>query len=107
MATNDRKRPMRRLSEVLPTIAAEFGLDEELRLARAMSSWEHLVAEHVPAAAGASRLIAIRPPALLVSAASPIVAQELRLRSDQLLSQFAAAPGGSRLLELRITVRPR
>jgi len=42
----------------------------------------------------------------VVSADDPITAQELRLRSSQLLTAFAGAPGGSRLLELRITIRP-
>jgi hypothetical protein len=43
--------------------------------------------------------------ALLVDADEPIVAQELRLRSTELLDAFAAAPGGMRATELRIRVR--
>jgi hypothetical protein len=40
-----------------------------------------------------------------VSAADPYVAQELRLRSEELLAAFATAPGGIRLLELRPVVQ--
>jgi hypothetical protein len=102
----ERRRPMRRLGDVLPNVASGLGLDEQLRLARQMSSWERLIEEHVPAAAGASSLLAVQPPALVVSAATPIVAQELRLRADELLRVFASLPGGTRQLELRVSVRP-
>lgn len=101
-----RRRPMRRLADLLPGLAGSLGLEDELRLSRAMASWERLLAEHVPAASGSSSLVGVRPPALLVSAASPIVAQELHLRSDELLAAFASTPGGERLLELRISIRP-
>lgn len=97
---------MRRVGDVLPSVASELGLDDQLRLARAMSSWQRLIEEHVPAAAGASALLAVQPPALVVSAASAIVAQELRLRSSELLAAFAALPGGVHLLELRVSIRP-
>ncbi len=96
---------MRRLGDLLPEAAAALGLEEELRLARAMSAWERIVAEHVPAAAGASRLIGLRGDQLLVSAASTAVASELRLRAGVLLGALAAAPGGLRARELRAVVR--
>ena len=97
---------MRRLSDVLPEVALQLGLEEELRRSRAMASWARLVGEHVPAAAGSTHLLEIRPPALIVSAADPLVGQELRLRGDELLTAFATAPGGERLLELRVVIRP-
>jgi Dna[CI] antecedent, DciA len=95
---------MRRLSDVLPGVARELGLEEQLQHARAMASWEHLVAELVPGASGESHLLEIRPPDLVVGASSATVAQELRLRSPELLASFATAPGGSRQLALRIVV---
>ncbi len=101
-----RRRPMRRLSDVLPEVASQLGLDDELRLSRAMASWDRLVAELIPAASGASSLVEIRPPTLIVSAVDAIVGQELRLNAHDLLEAFATAPGGSRLLELRVVVRP-
>jgi hypothetical protein len=97
---------MRRLGDMLPGIAAGLGIEEELRLARQMAAWERLIAERVPGAAGASHLLAVQPPVLVVSAATPNVAQELRLRQAELLAAFAQAPEGVRLLELRVAVRP-
>lgn len=96
---------MRRLGDLLPETASALGLERELSLARAMASWQRLVAELVPAAAGSTELLALRPEGLLVSASEPIVAQELRLRADELLQAFAGAPGGARLHELRVVIR--
>ncbi len=101
-----RRRPMRRLGDLLPAAAASLGLEEELRLARAMTAWERIVSERVPPAAGETRLIAIRGDELLVSATSGAVAAELRLRAPTLLEALAAAPNGVRARELRIAVRP-
>ena len=97
---------MRRVGDLLPETAAALGLEEELRLARAMATWQVLVEELVPAAAGATRLVELRGPTLVVEAAAPMVAQELRLRAFDLLSAFAAAPGGRRVSDLKIFVRP-
>ncbi len=100
-----RKRPVHRLGDLLPGLATRLGLDEELRTARAAASWVRIAEELVPAASGASHLLEIRPTALLVSADDAATAQELRLRSAELLEAFASAPGGRRLLELQVVVR--
>jgi hypothetical protein len=100
-----RRRPVHRLADLLPGLAMQLGLDEQLQAARAMSSWTRLVEAHVPAAAGGSRLLEVRPPALLVAADDAATAQELRLHSWELLDAFASAPGGQRLLELHVVVR--
>jgi hypothetical protein len=97
---------MKRIGDMLPEVAAGLGIDAELRLARQMAAWERLVGERVPAATGQSRLLSIQPPALVVSAADPRVGLELRLRQAELLTAFAQAPEGIRLLELRVVVRP-
>ena len=99
-----RRRPVRRVGDLLPGIALRLGLEEELRFARAMSSWQRLVEELVPAAA-ASRLLEIHPPTLVVATDDAATGQELRLRSAELLEAFSALPGGQRLLELRVVVR--
>ncbi len=99
-----RRRPVHRLADLLPGIATQLGLNEELQAARAMASWTRIVEEQVPAAAGASRLVEVRSPALLVTAHDAATAQELRLRSTELLDAFASAPGGQRLLELHVVV---
>ncbi len=96
---------MRRLGDLLPEAASALGLDEELRLARAMSAWERLIAEHVPAAAGSTRLVGLQGDGLLVTATSSALASELRLRSSLLLAKLAAAPGGVRARDLRVVVR--
>jgi len=102
-----RKRPVRHIGELLPGIASQLGLDEELQAARAISSWSRIVEELVPAAAGASELLEVRPPALVVSALDAPTGQELRLHSAALLEAFAGAPGGQRLRELHVVVRGR
>ena len=99
-----RKRQVHRVGDLLPGLASQLGLDEELRAARAMSSWQRIVEEQVPAAAGASRLLEIRPPVLIVTADDSAAGQELRLRSLELLEALASAPGGHRLLELNVLV---
>jgi len=103
--TTPRKRPMRRIGDLIPDAARALGLEEELRLARAIATFEALVAERVPAAVGACRVMSLEGFAIDVEADVPIVAQELRMRSGELLSAFAAAPGGVGVRELRVHVR--
>ena len=100
-----RRRPMVRIGDLLPDAARGLGLEDELRLSRAMATFEQLVAERVPAAAGACRVIRIDGFAVIAEADAPIVAQELRLRSTELLAALAAAPAGVRANELRVGVR--
>jgi hypothetical protein len=96
---------MQRVGDLIPDAARRLGLDEELRLARAIATWNAIVAERVPAAAGATRLVRIDGFALLVEADAPIVGQELRMRSTELLAAFRASPGGLAASELRIGIR--
>ena len=100
-----RRRPMVRIGDLIPDAARGLGLEDELRLSRAMATFEALVAERVPAAAGACRVVRLEGFTLDVEADAPIVAQELRLRSGELLSAFAASPGGVGARELRVHVR--
>jgi len=103
--TTPRRRPMRRLGELIPDAARTLGLESELRLARAIATFEALVAERVPAAAGACRVVRLEGFAIDVEADAPIVAQELRMRATELLSAFGTAPGGIGVRELRVHVR--
>jgi hypothetical protein len=96
---------MVRLGDLIPDAARQLGLEDELRLSRAIATFEALVAERVPAAAGACRVIRLVGFDLDVEADAPIVAQELRLRSTELLSAFATAPGGVGVRGLRVHVR--
>jgi Dna[CI] antecedent, DciA len=100
-----RRRPMRRIGDLIPDAARALGLEDELRLARAMATFDAIVAERIPAAAGACRVVRIEGFAIDVEADAPIVAQELRLRSGELLTAFAVAPGGIGIRDLRVHVR--
>lgn len=100
-----RRRPMERIGELIPEAARRLGLEDELRLARAGATWDALVAERVPPAAGACRLVKAEGGVLLVEADLPIVGQELRLRAPELLAAFRAAPGGFPARELKVLVR--
>jgi predicted nucleic acid-binding Zn ribbon protein len=99
-----RRRPMERVGDLLDATARRLGLERELQQARAAGTWEAVVAELVPAAAGASRLVAVEGDILVVDADAPIVAQELRLRSPDLLAAMRAAPGGIPAREVRVRV---
>src|SRR6187402_3822477 len=96
-----RRRPAR-VGDLLPEAARALGLEDELRLARAIATWDALVAERVPPAVGACRLVALERDAIVVSVDEPIVAAELRMRALELLGAFAAAPGGARVHHLRL-----
>lgn len=99
------RRPLRRVGDLLPDAARELGLEEQLRWARAAVAWERVVEERVPGAAGGSRPTRLEGGGtLVVEAAAPIVGQELRIRADELLEAFAAAPGGIRAERLRVVV---
>jgi hypothetical protein len=90
------------VGDLLPDAARRLGLEDELRLARATTTWDALVAERVPAASGACRLVRVEPDALVVAVDEPIVAAELRMRALELLAAFGAAPGGARVRLLRL-----
>ena len=96
---------MVRLGDLMPDAARALGLDDELRLARAISTFDAIVAERVPAAAGACRVARLDGPTVEVEADAPIVAQELRLRRTELMAALAASPGGAGLHDLRVHVR--
>jgi hypothetical protein len=96
---------MERIGNLVPEAARHLGLEEELRLARAITTFDAIVAELVPAAVGSCRLARLDGFAIVVEADAPIVAQEIRLRASELLSAFARAPGGLGARELRVAIR--
>lgn len=101
-----RRRRPERLGDLLPEAARQLGLGDELRLARAITTWEALIAERVPPAVGACRLIRLEADAVVVAVDEPIVAAELRMRALELLAAFAEAPGGYRTRRLRLVGTP-
>lgn len=102
-----RRRPMSRIGELIPVAAARLGLQDELRRARLLATFEAIVAELAPAAHGACRAVRLEGETLLVEADAPIVGQELLLHADELATAFRTAPGGAGVRQLRVTVRRR
>ena len=87
---------MVRLGDLIPDAARALGLEDELRLSRAIATFEAIVAERVPAAAGACRVIRLEGFTLDVEADAPIVAQELRLRSTRAADGLRGGAGRRR-----------
>jgi hypothetical protein len=102
------RRRVERVGDLLPEAARALGLEEQLRWARAAVVWEALVGARIPPAAGGSRPVRLegRPGAeiLVVEAAAPIIAQEIRMHEDDLLDAFRSTPGGLRATGLRVIV---
>ena len=97
-------RGMERLADLLPRIAREHGLEEQLDQARAAVAWDRIVADRVPAAVGASRLIDLRQDVATIEIDMPIVAQEIRLRTPELLAALRSAVT-TPIRQLRLTTR--
>jgi predicted nucleic acid-binding Zn ribbon protein len=100
----DKRRGMERVADLLPQAAREFGLEDQLEQARAAARWQSIIAERVPAAAGMCRLIGLEGGIATVEADQPIVAQELRLRSPELLAALRATTR-TPIRQLRVTAR--
>jgi len=97
-------RGLERLGDLLPDAARRLGLEDQFELAAAMSAWEKVIAERVPAASGSCRLVAFQQGVASVEADEPIVAQELRLRAPELLTALRATMTAP-LRQLRVSVR--
>ena len=102
-----RRRAMARIGDLMPQTAARLGLEDELRRARFLATFDAIVAERAPAAHGACRALRVEGETLLVEADAPIVGQELVLHGDDLASAFRTAPGGAAVRQLRVMVRRR
>ena len=102
-----RRRPMSRIGDLIPQAAAGLGLEDELRRARFLSTFDAIVAERAPAAHGACRALRLEGETLVVEADAPIVGQELVLHSEALASAFRTAPGGAVVRQIRVVIRRR
>src|SRR5215210_7518861 len=102
-----RRGPMSRIGDLMPQAAAHLGLQDELRKARLIATFDHLVAELAPAAHGACRALKVDGETLVVEADAPIVGQEVLLHGDELAAAFRRAPGGASVRQGRVTVRRR
>lgn len=95
---------LERLADLLPRAARAYGLEDQLDQARAAAAWERIVAERAPAAVGACRLVGLRQGVATIEVDLPIVAQEIRLRSPELLAALRVA-AGIPVLQLQLTTR--
>ncbi len=100
----EHRRRMEKIGDLLPQTAREYGLEDELELANAAAAWLRLIAERVPAAVGECRLKALSQGVVTVQADEAIVAQEIRLRSQELLVALRPLVGGS-IRQIRVTLR--
>jgi hypothetical protein len=98
---------MSRIGDLMPQAAAHLGLEEELRRARFLATFDAIVAELVPAAHGACRALRVDADVLLVEADAPIVGQELLMHGDELAVAFRRAPGGAPVRRVRVTIKRR
>ena len=98
------RRGMERLGDLLPDAARQLGLEDELELAAAMTAWQRIVAERIPAAVGACRLASVSQGIVTIEADEPIVAQELRLRAPELAAALRSAVR-TQVRQLRVTAR--
>ena len=102
-----RRRPMSRIGELIPRAAARLGLEDELRRARFLATFDAIVAERAPAAHGACRALRVEGETLVVEADAPIVGQELLMHGDALATAFRTAPGGVPVRQIRVVIRHR
>ena len=102
-----RRRPMSRIGDLMPSAAANLGLEDELRRARFLATFDAIVAELAPAAHGACRALRVDGETLIVEADAPIVGQEVLLHADELTIAFRRAPGGAPVRQVRVTIKRR
>jgi len=100
----EKLRSMERLADLLPETVRQFGLEDQLEQARAASAWLRIVAERVPEAAGSCRLTGLVQGVATIEADEPIVAQEIRLRTPELLKLLRADTGPG-VFQLRVMTR--
>ncbi|MEO8272725.1 MAG: DciA family protein [Chloroflexota bacterium] len=98
---------MSRIGDLMPGAAKHLGLEDELRRARFLATFDAVVAELAPAAHGACRALRLDGETLVVEADAPIVGQELVLHGDALAAAFRRAPGGAPVRQLRVTIKRR
>ncbi len=98
---------MSRIGDLMPQAASRLGLEDELRRARLVATFDAIVAELAPAAHGACRALRVEDETLVVEADAPIVGQEIVLHGEELSAAFCRAPGGAQVRQVRVTVRRR
>jgi hypothetical protein len=95
---------MERLADLLPGAARQFGLEDQLEQAAAAAAWLEIITRTVPVARGECRLIGLSQGVATIEADEPIIAQEIRLRSPELLAALRKSVR-TPLRQIRITTR--
>ena len=95
---------MERVGDLLPRAAREFGLEVQLEQAEAAAAWARLVAARVPAAVASCRLVSLDRGIATIEVDLPIVGQEIRLRSRELLAALRTSVR-TPIVSLHVTVR--
>ena len=102
----DAGRPAR-VGDLLPDAARQLGLEDELRLARAIATWDAIVAERVPPAAGACRLDRGRARRDRRRGRRADRGGGAAHARDRAAGRVRGRPGGARARELRLRIDRR
>ncbi len=79
---------MRRLADALRGTLAALGIGRAVELAALVDAWPEAARVCVGDAAAGTRALRVEEQTLVVAVRSPVIAQELRLRSVELLAEL-------------------
>lgn len=91
------------LGEILRRKAGNLGIEPAVHLVEIRQAWESIVG---PALARESRVASFRGGVVVVAAAHPLVAQEIRMRRGEILSAVGSRVGAAPT-RLQVVIRPR
>lgn len=81
---------MRPIAESLRGLLASLGLSEPVARAAAVAAWPAVARDCIGVEADRTRALRVDDGTLVVSVPSPILAQELRLRAEELVAELGA-----------------
>lgn len=90
------------LGEILRRKAGNLGIEPAVHLVEIRQAWESIVG---PALARESRVVSFRGGMVVVAAAHPLVAQEIRMRRGEILSAVGSRVGAAPI-GLQVVIRP-
>jgi len=96
---------VRSISDALGTTLRSLGLRRGVERARAVAAWPAAAASVVGVDASRSRAVRIEGETLVVAVSSPVLAQELRLRQQEVLEALARLAPEAHVRALRFVPR--
>lgn len=96
---------MRPISEALRATLVALGISGAVARAGAVVAWPEVARVVLGAEAARTRALRVDGDTIVVAVASPVLAQELRLRADEVLALIARAAPESRVRALRCVPR--